>query len=146
MCKFFRNESANAVSYQWFFPGGFPAVSNDENPPSICYNSPGSYDVTLIATNANGNDTITIPGYITVLPYPAPPGISQSGDTLFANQGAVSYQWYHNGVLISGATDYYYIATGSSNYNVVAVDIDGCQVEAAIFDVGGWDYFGFHNS
>ena len=57
-------------------------------------------------------------------------------DTLFANQGAVSYQWYHNGVLISGATDYYYIATGSGNFNVVSVDIDGCQVEAAIFYVG----------
>ncbi len=134
-CASFLNQSANAVSYQWFFPGGTPSVSNDENPPSICYNSPGSYDVTLIATNANGNDTITIPGYITVLPYPSPQGISQSGDTLFANQGAVSYQWYHNGVLISGATNYYYIATGSGNFNVVAVDVNGCQVEAAIFDV-----------
>jgi len=80
-------------------------------------------------------DTITIPGYITVLPYPSPQGISQSGDTLFANPGAVSYQWFHNGVLISGATDYYYIATGSGNFNVVAVDVNGCQVEAAIFDV-----------
>ena len=134
-CASFLNQSANAVSYQWFFPGGTPSVSNDQNPAAVCYNSPGNFDVTLIATNANGSDTITIPGYITVLPYPAPQGISQNGDTLFANQGAVSYQWFHDGILITGATDYYYVATGSGNFNVVAVDVNGCQVEAAIFDV-----------
>jgi PKD repeat protein len=134
-CSDFLNLSTNATSFQWLFPGGTPAISNDVNPQSVCYNSPGSYDVTLIAANAYGTDTVVIPDFITVLPYPPPQGILQNGDTLFANAGAVFYQWFYNGVLIPGATDYFYFASSGGNYNVLATDTNGCQVEAAIFDV-----------
>ncbi len=134
-CSDFLNLSQRANSYQWFFPGANPSLSNDINPQGICYNVPGTYDVTLIATNASGSDSITLPGYITVLPYPAPQGILQAGDSLIAFQGAVSYQWYADGVLISGATNYFYIATGSGNFSVVATDLNGCEVEAVIYDV-----------
>src|SRR6185295_8835805 len=73
--------------------------------------------------------------YITVYPYPPSQGILQNGDTLFANPGAVAYQWYFNGNLISGATQYFYIAPQSGNYNVVATDENGCEVEAVINNV-----------
>lgn len=56
------------------------------NPIGICYNSPGQYDVMLIASNANGIDTLFLPNFVTVYPYPAPQGITQSGDTLFQMQ------------------------------------------------------------
>jgi hypothetical protein len=72
---------------------------------------------------------------IIVYPSPPPQGILQSGDTLFANAGAPGYQWYSNGNLIPGATDYFYVAPQSGNYNVVATDTNGCEVEAVIFDV-----------
>jgi PKD repeat protein len=134
-CTDFINLSVNATSFQWVFPGAIPGTSTDPSPTGICYNTPGNYGVTLIATNANGNDTLFLPGYITVYPYPAPQGILQSGDTLFANQGAVSYQWYFNGAFISGATNYFYVALQSGNYNVVATDANHCEVEAVIFDV-----------
>ncbi len=134
-CVDFTNLSVNATSYQWFFAGANPAVSTDANPSVICYNTSGSYDVTLIAINALGSDTLLIPNYISVYPSPPPQGISQSGDTLFANAGAVSYQWYHGGNLIPGATDYFYVADASGDFNVVATDANGCEVEAAIFDV-----------
>ncbi|MEO8088196.1 MAG: T9SS type A sorting domain-containing protein, partial [Bacteroidota bacterium] len=134
-CTDFTNMSINATSYQWLFPGANPAVSTDVNPAVICYNAPGSYDVTLIATDGNLIDTLVFSNYITVFPYPASQGIAQSGDTLFANQGAVSYQWYHDGNIIPGATQYFYVATQSGNFNVVATDLNGCEVEAVIFDV-----------
>ena len=89
----------------------------------------------LIATNANGSDTLMLPNYITVYPFPAPQGILQGGDSLYANAGAVSYQWYLDGNLIAGATNSFYVATQSGNYNVVATDNNGCEVEAVIFDV-----------
>jgi hypothetical protein len=54
---------------------------------------------------------------------------------LFANPGAVTYQWYYNGNSIPGATEYFYVAAQSGNYNVVATDNNDCEVEAAIFDV-----------
>src|SRR5215203_3109175 len=73
--------------------------------------------------------------YITIFPFPLPQGILQSGDTLFASQGAISYQWYLGGNMIPAATDYFYVATISGDYNVVATDANGCEVEAAVFNV-----------
>jgi len=134
-CTDFTNLSLNATSFIWSFPGGNPSVSTDVNPTSICYNTPGQYNVELIATNANGSDTLILPNYITVYPSPAPQGILQGGDTLYANSGAVSYQWYFDGNIIPGATFSFYVAPQSGNYNVVATDNNGCEVEAAIFDV-----------
>jgi hypothetical protein len=134
-CTDFIDLSLNAATYIWTFPGGNPSVSTDVNPTGICYNNPGTYDVTLIITNGNLSDTMMWSNCITVYPAPAPQGISQSGDTLFANQGASGYQWYHDGNLIAGATDYYYVADASGNFNVVCTDANGCEVEAVIFDV-----------
>ncbi len=134
-CATFSNLSTNATTYQWNFAGATPSTSTDTNPTNICYNTPGGYDVQLIATNANGSDTLLLSNYIIVYPYPPPQGISQNGDTLYANAGAVSYQWYYNSTLITGATNYFYVAQASGDYNVVATDGNGCEVEAAIFNV-----------
>jgi N-acetylneuraminic acid mutarotase len=134
-CTSFINLSSNSTSFQWFFPGANPDTSTDSNPQNICYAAPGSYNVQLIATNANGSDTLLLTNYITVFPSPPPQSITQNGDTLFALAGSASYQWYFNGNIINGATDYFYLAATSGNYNVVATDADGCEVEAAIFDV-----------
>ena len=134
-CTDFTNLSQNATSYLWTFPGATPGISTDVNPSNICYNTPGTFDVSLIASNSFSSDTLMLNNYITVYPYPPPQGISQSGDTLFAIQGAVSYQWFYNGSLISGATNYFYVAPQGGDYNLVATDANGCEVEAAIFDV-----------
>jgi hypothetical protein len=134
-CTDFINLSQYATSYQWTFQGANPSSSIDAQPSGICYNIPGNYSIQLIATNQTGSDTLTLNNYITVYPYPAPQGIAQNGDTLFANPGAGSYQWYYGGVLISGATNYFYLAPQSGDYNVVASDVNGCEVEAAIFNV-----------
>jgi PKD repeat protein len=134
-CTNFQNNSSYATSFLWSFPGGNPTVSTDANPTGICYNSPGNYSVSLIATNTLGSDTLTLNNFITVYPFPPPQGIMQSGDTLFANLGAATYQWYNDGVIIPGATDYFYVAPSSGNYNVVTTDENDCEVEAVIFDV-----------
>jgi PKD repeat protein len=134
-CIDFTNLSFQGTSYQWSFPGAVPDTSTAANPTNICYLTAGSYDVQLIATNANGSDTLLLPGYITVYPNPPAQGITQNGDTLFAIQGAGSYQWYFNGSIINGATVYFYVASTSGDYNVVVTDQHGCEVEAVINDV-----------
>ncbi|CAN5593029.1 hypothetical protein BH11BAC1_BH11BAC1_22000 [soil metagenome] len=134
-CTNFNNISVNATTYLWIFPGANPSTSTDVDPTNICYNSPGVYAVSLIASNATTSDILQLNNYITVYPYPAPQGIAQTGDTLFANAGANSYQWYYGGNLIPGATDYYYVIIQNGDYNVVATDQNGCEVEAVIFDV-----------
>lgn len=134
-CAAFFNSSVNASAYQWYFPGGAPDSSTQQNPSGICYNQPGAYDVMLVVSNANGSDTLMMPGFISVYTAPPPQSISQNGDTLFAIQGSQYYQWYADGNLITGATSYYYVAPVSGDYNVIATDTNGCEVEAAIFDV-----------
>lgn len=133
-CVGFTNISANGTSYQWSFPGGLPSSSTSANPSNICYTNPGNFDVQLIATNALGSDTVNYPGYIEVYPLGAQ-AIVQSGDTLFANQGFVSYIWYYNGNIINGATDYYYVATQNGDYNVISFDGNGCDIEAVAYNV-----------
>jgi hypothetical protein len=134
-CTDFTNLSLDASSYQWSFQGASPGTSTSISPANICYPNPGSYDVQLIATNANGSDTLLLTNYITVYPFPSPQSITQNEDTLYAMAGAGTYQWYLNGIAISGATDYFYVAAQGGDYNVVATDVNGCEVEAAIFNV-----------
>ncbi len=55
----------NADEWLWHFEGGTPEYSSSEN-PSIIYDTPGIYDVTLTASNAYGSQTITQSNYITV--------------------------------------------------------------------------------
>ncbi|GIV35171.1 MAG: hypothetical protein KatS3mg031_2706 [Chitinophagales bacterium] len=62
----FRDNSANnPTSWQWSFPGAIPSSSTQQN-PTVTYNTPGSYSVTLTTTNAFGSDTETKTNYITV--------------------------------------------------------------------------------
>jgi PKD repeat protein len=55
----FTDESGFApTSWAWTFPSGSPATSTAQN-PSATWATPGTYTVQLIATNANGSNTIT---------------------------------------------------------------------------------------
>jgi len=55
-----------ATDWTWTFTGGTPATSTLQN-PTVQYNTPGDYDVTLVASNINGQDTSIRLGYIHVL-------------------------------------------------------------------------------
>ncbi len=66
----FSDLSTNSpTSWSWFFPGGSPSISPQKN-PAITYNQAGVFDVTLVASNSIGSDTITKLYYINVLPAP----------------------------------------------------------------------------
>lgn len=62
----FENLSSdNTNRVEWYFEGGNPSSSTIDN-PNITYSNPGSYDVTLIAMNDLGVDTITYINYIDI--------------------------------------------------------------------------------
>ncbi|MCH2224909.1 MAG: PKD domain-containing protein, partial [Crocinitomicaceae bacterium] len=46
-----------SASWQWYFEGGNPSASTLEN-PSVVYDTPGSYDVKLVVTDAFGADSV----------------------------------------------------------------------------------------
>lgn len=58
-CNTFTDLSPNGVTTRlWQFPGGTPATSTD-SVVTVCYNEPGTYAVTLSASNAGGTDAFT---------------------------------------------------------------------------------------
>ncbi len=86
----FTNASQNnPLTYQWYFPGGIPASATTAN-VTVTYNTPGTYDVTLVTTNAFGSDSITLPNYMLVSNPSigiALPFMENFEDTLFPANG-----------------------------------------------------------
>ncbi len=83
----FTDTSLNdPTSWTWTFEGGTPASSTEKN-PVVTYSTAGAYDVTLIATNAIGNDTETKTEYITVNPAITPiAGFKANNTNVFTGQ------------------------------------------------------------
>jgi hypothetical protein len=135
VCANFINQSINATSYQWFFPGATPSSATTANPQNICYSAPGSYDVTLVASNGAGTDSFTLSNAIVVNPPVQFSPITRNGDTLFSTQGYVSYQWYVDATLITGANNFYYVATQNGDYAVQVEDSNGCSATAIMINV-----------
>lgn len=66
----FTDESYfNVTGWNWTFPGGTASSTTDQN-PSVIYNTAGTYDVTLEATDGISTVSITLNDYILVLPVP----------------------------------------------------------------------------
>lgn len=54
-------------AWQWEFPGGFPATSNEQHPQNIIYENEGIYEVSLISSNTLGSDTLVKHCYVEVI-------------------------------------------------------------------------------
>ena len=103
----FTDLSTNGpLEWNWYFPGGIPDTSRQEN-PYVIYCTPGIYPVALVAINNAGPDSIYVANYITVLPVPvititpSSGGIctAGSGDSVcFTVSGASTYTWTPTGV------------------------------------------------
>jgi PKD repeat protein len=115
----------NATTYQWYFPGGNPASSSQQNHPSICYATPGVYDVMLVASSNFASDTLVQAVYITILTPPAV-SISQNGNLLSCNPATNTYQWLLNGNQIPGATSETLLINQTGMYIVEVTDSNGC--------------------
>lgn len=100
---YFFDESLNTpTSWSWTFTGGTPSTSTAQN-PTVVYNTPGVYTVSLTVTNLYGSDTKTIINYITVEETPI---------TYCSSNGTnYSYEWISN-VLIGAFSN----SSGASGY------------------------------
>jgi len=115
----FTDQSANhPTSWSWTFEGGTPATSTAQN-PTITYNTPGTFDVTLIAANGLGSDTETKVDYITVAekPYCTSQGNTYSMEWI----AGVEVGTMNNSSGAAGYTDFTSITcylTGGNSVNV----------------------------
>ncbi len=120
-----------ATSWAWAFNSGTPGTSSLQDPQDILFPGPGTYDVTLIACNAIGCDTIT--QQITVDPI-VPITVDLGPDTSFCAGGSVmldagagfaTYSWANNGSPIVGS-DPLLEVTSTGNFSVLVQDDNGC--------------------
>jgi PKD repeat protein len=49
--------TGNVLTWEWTFEGGTPSSYSGQTPPMVTYNTPGRYDVTLVAWNTIGTST-----------------------------------------------------------------------------------------
>lgn len=123
--SFNNTSTATNATYSWSFPGGIPATSTQQNPPSVTYSTPGSYTVQLTVTNVAGTSTST--STITVNANPTPT-VTPSGPTTFCQGGSVvldagSYSTY---AWSNAATSQTVSVSVSGSYSVTVTNVNGC--------------------
>jgi len=128
---FFDLSTNSPIAWQWYFPGADTLTSNLQNPTGICYSNYGSFDVTLIACNTIGCDTLTVTNFIQEFQSPSIPVVISNFDTLFSTP-AFSYQWYNSSGIIIGATGQYYVYPAPGSYFVLVSDTNGCASSSAV--------------
>ncbi|HEY4651858.1 MAG TPA: T9SS type A sorting domain-containing protein, partial [Pontibacter sp.] len=129
---------AGATTYTWSVPEGFTITAGQ-----------GTNSVTVMAGSSSGTIAVkaengcgaSAPKSVAVNVTAAPtPTITAAGSTTFCEGGSVTlsvgegpgftYQWYRNGIAISGATGTTYLAEASGSYSVVVAN-GSCQATAA---------------
>ncbi len=140
--------AGGAVNYLWDFGDGSTSTATN---PSHVYTYPGSFAVSLVATNSNGcTSTLTKPNYIKVVAKPAAgfvanktSGCNTPFQVNFTNSttGAVSYNWKFGDGNISTAANPTHTYTTSGNFSVtlVATASNGCKdtfVRSSYISVG----------
>ncbi|MFL5763980.1 MAG: PKD domain-containing protein [Bacteroidia bacterium] len=136
---FTETVSTSCASMLYDFGDGSTSTSPG---PQHCYNVPGTYNVTLTCTDANGcTGTITVPGIVTVNALPvasfmATPPLSAPGTAVsFTNNttGAATYSWNFNDPSSGTANtstlandSHTYAAEGSYCITMVATSAAGC--------------------
>jgi PKD repeat protein len=104
----FTDQSLYApLSWEWYFEGGTPETSIEQN-PIILYEAAGTFDVKLLVENSFGKDSITKENYMTVILLPEPPIVNFEADTTEIEEGntvhfidlsenATTWEWYFEG-------------------------------------------------
>lgn len=112
-------------SYRW---------SDGSSGHSTITGASGVYRVEVI--DSNGCTGISPPHTVSMYPLPEKPRISRQSDSL-RSTAADRYQWYHEGVAITGADAMLCLIRGVGAYTVRTWNVFGCRAESDPFLVEG---------
>jgi len=98
-------------------------LSSPVNGTSLTVNPSSDQDYLLNWTGSVCSSTDTV--HVTVLPQPNP-SLIISNHTLSSSVAGISYEWYFNGALITGAGAQSYTVTQNGDYYVIVTDANGC--------------------
>ncbi len=132
----FTNVSSNSpTSYSWDIQGGSPATSTLAN-PSATFSTPGTYTISLTATNAFGSNTTTKSVIVNANPTvtgtanPSPVCIGE--EVILNGTGATSYSWNYNGSTMNGNNISTTINGANQLINLTGTDANGCTGTAQV--------------
>lgn len=128
LCLNFTDSSTNnPTSWLWNFPGGSPTASTNQNPTNVCFDSAGTYTISL--TTSNGNCSSVANQVLTVNPNPSIPTIIENADTLVCSVSGAHYMWYKDGLLFIDTTENKLIINSSQNgiWQVIVFNSSGCS-------------------
>jgi PKD repeat protein len=126
--EFTNTSSANATAFNWQFPGGEPSSSTEQNPPSVVYDVPGTYTVTLTASNSGGSSTHTQ----TIIVQPGPTANFTASTSLlevtFTNtsSNSTSYHWDFGDSQESNEANPTHTYAADGTYTVVLTATNDC--------------------
>lgn len=136
-CITFSNTSTGASSYSWTFSGGTPASSTAQNPGTVCYSTPGTYAVTLIASSGGNSDTL-----VTTITVGSLPTITASADTLIdlgqsvqlfaTGSGGGTYLWTPSSGLSCTACQNPIATPSNTTSYIVYYTENGCTVSDTV--------------
>ncbi len=116
------------MTYQWLLNGNIiPGATNS----GYIADTAGTYSLEV----NNGSCSMTISG--TVVSAQPNPVIGFNTPNVLYTGSFFAYQWYKNGVAISGANSSTYYETTPGDYTVVVTDINGCTDTSAAYLLGG---------
>lgn len=137
----YSDMSANFPSnWSWVIAGATPSVSAVKN-PTVTYNTAGTYNATLTATNYNGSKTIIKTTFIVVNALPT---LTVTGGAICAGQtftinpsGANTYSYTGGSAIVSPTTTTSYTVTGTNaagctntNVTVSTINVNALPVIA----------------
>ncbi|AEL26579.1 S8 family serine peptidase [Cyclobacterium marinum] len=133
--EFINLSEGNISTLNWSFAG--LGTSNLEN-PTFVFNFSRTYQVTLEAAGPSGVKAFqrSISVSSNTLDRPI---IVVNGSQLSSQLPASSYQWYRNGVPITGATSRSYIAIDEGTYQVAVIDNQCNRISDVVVISGAGD-------
>jgi gliding motility-associated-like protein len=138
LCVDFINNTPNSVNCDWNFSIGTSNICN----PTFCFNTAGTYDVTLTVTDNNGCvNSLLMPAYVIVYPVPVADFSMNPQPTTFLNAtiqftdlstgSPNQWQWSFGDVLNSSSTIqnpvFTYTDSGSFWVELIVVNQYGCR-------------------
>ena len=126
-CITFNDNSTGAITtWDWVFNGADTPTANTQDPGSICWSIPGTYDVDLTVGDGTSTNTSTVS--ITVNSPPNVMATADPGQTICAGEqvtltgsGAVTYAW-DNGVVDGVA----FTPAMTTTYTLTGTDANMC--------------------
>jgi len=123
------------TSWDWSFAGGTPSTSTDQN-PTITYDTPGTYTVSLTVDDGNGPNTVVFSSYINVIDVPDQPSTitGNTTPTVGANETysvtavpGVTYTWTLPSGWTGSSTTYSIdVVVGSDSGDITCTPNNSC--------------------